>query len=125
MAHDVRRLRDKHPEAKVIVHPECTPDVIDLADEVLSTGQMVRWAKEADAREVIVGTEVGLIHRLKKESPEKTFIPISMLTTCPNMKRITMEKVLWVLEDMRHPVEVPERIATKARQAIERMLEVV
>jgi len=125
MPHDIHRLREKHPEAKVIVHPECTPDVIDLADEVLSTGQMVRWAREAQAREIIVGTEVGLIHRLKKDSPEKTFIPISMLTTCPNMKRITLEKVLWELEDMRHPVEVPEDIATKARRAIERMLEVV
>ena len=125
MPQDVRRLKEQHPQAVVIVHPECTPDVIDLADEVLSTGQMVRWAREADAREVIVGTEVGLIHRLKKESTEKTFIPISMLTTCPNMKRITLEKVLWALEDTRHPVEVPEDIAGRARRAIERMLEVV
>jgi len=125
MAQDVRRLKQEHPEAVVIVHPECTPDVIDLADEVLSTGQMVRWAREAAAREVIVGTEVGLIHRLKKENPDKRFIQISALTTCPNMKRITLEKVMWALEEMRHPVEVPEDTAAKARRVIERMLEVV
>ncbi len=125
LAHDVRRLKEEHPEAVVIVHPECTPDVIDLADEVLSTGQMVRWAREAAVGEVIVGTEVGLIHRLKRENPEKTFIRISSLTTCPNMKRITLEKVVWALEEMWHPVEVPEEIAARAKRAIERMLEVV
>ncbi len=123
--HDIRRLREEHPGAVVIVHPECTPDVIDLADEVLSTGQMVRWAKETAAQEIIVGTEVGLIHRLKGDSPDKTFIQISPLTTCPNMKLITLEKVLWALEDMEHPVEVPEAIAAGARRAIERMLAVV
>ena len=125
LAQDVRRLREEHPEAAVIAHPECTPDVVDLADEVLSTGQMIRWAKQTAVREIIVGTEVGLIHRLKKENPDKTFIQISPLTTCPNMKRITLEKVLWALEDMRHPVGVPEETAAKARQAIERMLAVV
>jgi quinolinate synthase len=125
LVQDVRRLKDEHPEAVLIVHPECTPDVVDLADEVLSTGQMIRWAREAAAREVIVGTEVGLIHRLKRENPDKRFIQISALTTCPNMKLITLEKVMWELEEMRHPVEVPEEIAVKARGAIERMLEVV
>jgi quinolinate synthase len=122
---DVRRLKEEHPQAVVIVHPECTPDVIDSGDHVLSTGQMVRWARESDAGEVIVGTEVGLIHRLKKESPEKTFYPISKLTTCPNMKRITLEKVAWALEDMQYGISVPEEVAAGARRAIERMLEVV
>lgn len=122
---DIRRLREAHPEAAVIVHPECTPDVIDLADEVLSTGQMIRWARQSDAEEVIVGTEVGIIHRLKQEKPGATFIPISPLTTCPDMKRITLEKVLASLEDMQHPVEVAEDVARRARRAIERMLEVV
>jgi quinolinate synthase len=125
LAHDVLRLREEHPKAAVMVHPECTPDVIDLADEVLSTGQMIRWARETAVREIIVGTEVGLIHRLKKENPDTTFIQISPLTTCPNMKRITLEKVLWALEDMRQPVGVPEETAAKGRQSIERMLAVV
>ena len=119
---DIRRLKGEHPGAVVVVHPECTPDVIDLADEVLSTGQMMRWARESKVAEVIVGTELGLIHRLKIENPGTTFYPVSFLTTCPNMKRITLEKVLWSLEDMKHPVEVPSETATAARRAIERML---
>jgi quinolinate synthase len=124
-ARDVQRLKKEHPKATVIVHPECTADVIDLADEVLSTGQMLRWARESAAREVIVGTEVGLIHRLKRESPGKTFYPISFLSTCPNMKRITLEKVAWALEDMQYEVTVPAEVAENARGVIERMLEVV
>jgi quinolinate synthase len=125
LAQDVARLRSEHPKAKVMVHPECTPDVVDLADEVLSTGQMLRWARETDAQEIIVGTEIGMIHPLKKGSPEKTFIPISHLSTCPNMKRTTLEKVAWALEDMQYEVDVPEGVAAPARRAIERMLEVV
>ena len=125
LAQDILRLKKEHPQAVVVVHPECTPDVIDLADEVLSTGQMIRQARESSASEVIVGTELGLIHRLKIENPEKTFYPVSFLTTCPNMKRITLEKVLWSLEDMKHPVEVPMETAAAARRAIERMLAVV
>jgi quinolinate synthase len=125
LAQQVRAVKERHPKAVVIVHPECTPDVIDLADEVLSTGQMMRWARETTAREVIVGTEVGLIHRLKQENPEKTFIPVTEMTTCPNMKLITLEKVLWALEEMLYPVEVPQDVAALARRAIERMLEIV
>ncbi len=125
MTQDVMRLKARHPKAAVMVHPECTPEVIDLADQVLSTGGMIRWARRADADEIIVGTEVGLIHRLKKENPDKTFHPISMLSTCPNMKRITLEKVAWALEDEQYPIEVPEEIAARARRAIERMLETI
>jgi quinolinate synthase len=119
---DIQRLKGEHPKAVVVVHPECTPDVIDLADEVLSTGQMIRWARESKAAEVIVGTELGLIHRLKIENPGTVFYPVSFLTTCPNMKRITLEKVLWSLQDMKYPVEVPRDTAAAARRAIERML---
>jgi quinolinate synthase len=124
LASQIRKLKDQHPEAVVIVHPECTPDVIGLADEVLSTGQMMRWARQTEAREIIVGTERGIIHRLEQESPGKTFLPVTQLTICPNMKKITLEKVQWALEDMSFPVEVPEDIAARARRAITRMLEV-
>ncbi len=122
---DVQRLKEEHPRAAVMVHPECTPDVVDVADHVLSTGQMIRWARESDADEIIVGTEVGLIHRLKGESPGKRFYPIGKLTTCPNMKRITLEKVAWALEDMQYEVSVPEEVAAGARRSIERMLAVI
>ncbi len=125
LAAQIKKLRAEHPEAAVVVHPECPPDVIELADEVLSTGQMLRWAPTSKAKEVIVGTELGLIHRLEIENPDKLFYPITKLTVCPNMKKITLEKVLWALEDMQFPVEVPEDVAGPARRAIERMLAVV
>ena len=123
LAQQIAALKQEHPRAVVVVHPECTPDVIDLADEVLSTGQMVRYARRPEVSEIIVGTELGLIHRMKRENPEKTFIPVSLLTTCPNMKRITLEKVIWSLEDRQYPVEIPAEVAGRARRSIERMLE--
>ncbi len=124
LAGQIEKLRAEHPQAVVIVHPECTPEVTAIADEVLSTGQMLRWARESSAKEVIVGTERGIIHRLEQENPDKTFLPVTKLTVCPNMKKITLEKVLWALEERYFPVEVPEEIAGPARRAIERMLEV-
>jgi quinolinate synthase len=124
LAAQIRKLKEQHPEAVVVVHPECAPDVIDLADEVLSTGQMMRWARRTAAREIIVGTERGIIYRLEQENPGKTFLPVTELTICPNMKKITLEKVQWALEDMSFLVEVPEDVAARARRAITRMLEV-
>lgn len=121
---DIEARRKEHPKAKVMVHPECIPEVIALADEVLSTGGMVRFARETDAREIIVGTEIGIIHRLRKENPEKVFYPASTLAVCPNMKLINLEKVLWALEDMVYQVKVPVEIAQRARKAIDRMLEI-
>jgi quinolinate synthase len=122
-AADVKQRKAEHPEAVFICHPECTADVVALADEVTSTGGMVRFARETDAETVIVGTEVGLIHRLRKEAPDKTFIPATELADCPNMKLNSIEKMVWALEDMEHRVTVPPDIADAARGAIERMLE--
>jgi quinolinate synthase len=124
-AEDILRQRQNHPEAKVVVHPECTPPVIELADRVLSTEGICRYAKESDAAEIIVGTEIGILHRLKKENPDKTFYPASENAVCPNMKLTTLEKVLWSLEDMKHEVRVPEDIRVKARGAVDRMVEVL
>jgi quinolinate synthase len=118
------KLRNEYPEAKVVVHPECRPDVIALADEVLSTSGMVRFAGREDVQEMIVGTEIGIIHRLKKENPGKRFIPISEQAVCPNMKLITLEKVLWSLDKMVPEVKVPEKIRLKAKAAVDRMLAV-
>ena len=120
---DIARAKALHSAAEVIAHPECTPEVRRLADRVASTEGMCRYVKETKAREIIVGTEIGIIHRLKKENPEKAFYPASERAVCPNMKRITMEKVLWALEDMRPEIDVPSEIASKARRCIERMLE--
>jgi quinolinate synthase len=120
----IKELRREYPQAKVVVHPECTPDVIALADEVASTSGMCRYARRDDVREMIVGTEVGLIHRLRKENPGKRFIPVSEQAICPNMKLITLEKVLWSLEEMSPKVKVPDGIRLRARAAVDKMLEV-
>lgn len=116
--------RARHPGAVVMVHPECRPEVAAIADRVISTGGMSRFAKETPVREIIVGTEPGIIHRLKKENPDKIFHPISDAVICPNMKKTTLEKILWSLEDMVHAIEVPEEIATRARRSIETMLNI-
>jgi len=122
MPQDILNLKQRYPQAKVIVHPECRPDVIALADAVLSTGGMGRYVSQSDAKTFIVGTEVGIIHRLKKENPTKIFLPISNKTTCPNMKLITLEKILWSLEEMTTVIKVPADICVKAKLALDRML---
>jgi quinolinate synthase len=118
------RLRQEYPQAKVIVHPECHPEVISLADEVLSTGGMCRYIKESEAEDIIVGTEIGIIHRLRKESPGKRFIPVSEQAVCPRMKLISLEKILWSLEEMAPEVKVQEETRLKAKAAVDRMLEI-
>ena len=109
----------------MVVHPECRPEVIALADEVLSTGGMCRYAGKEEVKQMIVGTEMGIIHRLKKENPGKEIIPISEQAVCPNMKLITLEKVLWSLEEMAPEVKVPEPIRLKAKSSVDRMLAIV
>ena len=122
---DVKREKKFHPFAKVIVHPECLPQVVAMADAVLSTSLMAKYAKETEAKEMIVGTEVGLIYRLKKDNPGKEFYPASERAACPNMKRTTQEKVLWALEELKEEVRVSDNIRQRAKKAIDRMLEIV
>ncbi len=123
-AEDIIKQKNEYPGAKVMVHPECRPEVIALADEVLSTGGMCRFARYAEAKVIIVGTEVGIIHRLSKENPDKKFVAASAKAVCPNMKKITPEKVLWVLQDLAPEVRVTEEIRIRARRAVDRMLEI-
>ncbi len=115
-------LRQEYPQAKVAVHPECRPEVIALADEVLSTSGICRYARREDVAQMIVGTEVGIIHRLRKENPGKKFIPASEQAICPRMKLITLENVLWSLQEMTPQVKVPEEIRLRAKEAVDRML---
>jgi len=124
MPEHIARLKHEYPNARVVVHPECRPGVIAMADEVLSTGGMIRYARNEDFREMIVGTEIGIIHRLRKENPGKRFIPVSEQAVCPNMKLITLEKVLWSLEEMAPEIKVPEEIRVRAKRAVDKMLEV-
>ncbi|HEX7475572.1 MAG TPA: quinolinate synthase NadA [Dehalococcoidales bacterium] len=121
---DINREKAAHPAAKVLVHPECRPETIALADEVLSTGGMARYARENPAKEIIVGTEIGFVYRLRKENPGKYFYPASEQAVCPRMKLITLEKILWCLEQMAPEVKVPENVRFRAKQAVDKMLEI-
>lgn len=122
---DIQREKNFHPKAKVMVHPECLPQVVAMADAVLSTSQMGKFAKENPAKEFIVGTEVGLVYRLKLDNPGKEFYPASERAVCPNMKRTTQEKIFWALEELKEEVKVPDDIRRRAKAAIDRMLEIV
>lgn len=121
---DIMKRKKEFPNAKVVVHMECRPDVVALADEALSTSGMIRYAARPDVKELIVGTEVEIIHRLNKENPGKKFIPASTKAVCPNMKKITQEKVLEALENMAPVIKVPEEIRVKAFASVDRMLKI-
>jgi quinolinate synthase len=118
----VENARKQFPNAPVIVHPESRPDVCELADEVLSTGGMVRFSLQTDAKQVVVGTETGLLYRLRNENPDKEFIPLLERAVCPNMKRINLEKIAWSLEELQYKVEVTGAEAEMAKEAILAML---
>ncbi len=118
---EARRL---HPGAQVMVHPECAKDVRDAADQRLSTGGMCRFARESAEREFIVGTEVGILHRLRSENPGKEFHPVSERIVCPNMKKATLENVAESLREMKTEVRVAPDVAERAKRAIDAMLEV-
>ena len=112
-----------HPGAEVMVHPECRPEVIEVADEVLSTGRMCVHVKKSSNKEFIIGTEVGIVYRLQKDNPGKKFYPATDHAICPNMKRTTLEKVLWSLEELKTEVRVSDEVRQKARRAIDKMVE--
>jgi quinolinate synthase len=120
----IQAAKQKHPDAKVMVHPECRAETIAEADETLSTSGMLKYAKESSAKEFIVATEIGIIYSLKKANPAKNFYPALDQAVCPNMKMTNLEKVLWSLEELKTEVKVSKEIADKARIAIERMLSV-
>ena len=122
LAQDVINTKRERPDALVVAHPECIMEVIKLADAVESTSGMIRYVKASDTREFIVCTERGILHRLKKDNPEKVFYNPSPLNICPNMKKITLEKILWSLEDMQYRIELPQEMIEKARAAIEGMI---
>ena len=121
-AKSVADARAAHPGAPVLVHPECAKDVREAADFALSTGGMCRFARESAAKEIVVGTETGILHRLRKENPEKVFYPVNERMVCPNMKKTTLESLAASLREMKTRVVVPEDIAVRARRAIEAML---
>jgi quinolinate synthase len=124
-AEEMQLAKHHHPEAKVLVHPECREEVIKLADAVLSTSQMIRYAKESPAKTFLIGTEEGLLHRLYQENPKKNFYLLSPSLVCANMKKTRLETVVETMKLKRNRVTVPEDIRLKAKQALDRMLAVV
>jgi len=116
--------REQHPDGVVLVHPECSPEVIERADAALSTSQMIRYAGESEAQTFLIGTEVGHLQPLRKANPGKAFYPISQGLVCPNMKKTTLESVVRTMEQRRNAVTVPEDIRVKAKLALDRMLDV-
>jgi quinolinate synthase len=121
---DVKVLKLQHPDAEVIVHPECSREMRKTADFIGSTSKMCRYAKESHAKKFIVGTEEGLLHRLRKENPDKQFFVAYEGAVCPNMKLTTLDRLYVSLKDDKNVVNVPEQTAQKARKAIERMFNV-
>lgn len=124
---EIQKLRAAHPKAEFIMHPECgcLTKSMHLADRILSTEGMIRYVNESPAKEFIVATETGILHRMQKDHPEKLFIPASPSAVCSYMKMNTLEKIVNSLENMQHEVKVPEELARKAYLPIQRMMEIV
>ena len=120
---DAQALKTQHPEAVLMVHPECNAEMRRMADFVGSTSQMCRYAKESYAKKFIIATEEGLLHRLRKENPGKEFILAYEDAVCPNMKLNTLERIYLALKEEKHVVTVPEPVARQARKALEKMFE--
>jgi len=125
MPEQVVQARQNYPNAEVVVHPECKPEVVAMADAVLSTSQMIRYVAESKSDTYIIGTEQELLYRLRKDNPNKTFYVLSPSLICPNMKKTKLDDVVKTMEIDRNVVTVPEDIRIKAKQSLDRMLAVV
>ncbi len=123
-AKDILEQKRQFPDAVVLAHPESSEDICDLADEVLSTSQMLRYCEGSSAKTFIIGTEMGMLHRLRKSMPEKTFLQPSKGLICPNMKMTQLEDLYESLTEMQHPIEIPAPIRVRALKAIDGMLAV-
>ncbi len=120
----IHLAKELHPDALVVVHPECTADVIAQADAALSTSQILRFAKESNAKSFLIGTEGGILHGLRQENPGKTFHLLTGGLLCHDMKKTTLESVVKTMEERRNIVKVPEEVRVKAKLALDRMLAV-
>ena len=121
-AGEVQAAKTAHPQALFLAHPECRPEVLDLADAIRSTSGMLEFVREAAAREFIIGTEMGILHTLQKENPGKSFFSPSANLLCPDMKRITLGDLISSLQEKRHQISLPEDMRQRALLAVERML---
>jgi quinolinate synthase len=119
---NIMEIKNLHPRAKIIVHPECKPAVTALADVVTSTEGISRYIKNSSEKEFIIGTEISIIHRLKKENPDKIFYAASETAVCADMKKINLEKILWSLENLSYEITLPLDVMEKARLCIDSMI---
>lgn len=119
----VEKAKELHPQAKVLAHPECTGDVLELADFIGSTSEIIDYATESEEQTFIIGTEMGILYELEQKNPGKKFYSVGHRQFCPNMKRITVEKVAEALETLEPKVSVPEEIAKNAAKPLQRMME--
>jgi len=119
---EVKRAKKAHPEALFVAHPECRPEVLELADHICSTSGMYTYARSTDAPAFIMGTEMGILYRLRKENPRKKFILPSKNLICPNMKLISLEDIYQCLKNMKNIVKVPEEVRILAKKALDKML---
>jgi len=123
-AEDVRAVRSAHPDAVFVAHPECRIEVCEMADHVTSTSGMLRYCHESSARRFIIGTETGLLYRLRLDNPDKEFYPLRKDMICPNMKKTSLASILTALEKNTQVITVPEEIRVRAKRALDRMLEI-
>jgi quinolinate synthase len=121
---DVRLCRREHSDAVLVVHPECRPEVVKAADHAFSTSGILQFARETQHRKLIIGTEMGIMYRLRQENPDKEFFLLSQGLVCPNMKYTTLEKVVRALETLQPRITVPDNVRDGARRALLRMLEI-
>jgi quinolinate synthase len=120
---DILKVKEAHPGAKLLVHPECEPEVIALADYVGSTAGMVNYVSESDDETFLIGTECGIMHSIRKNNPNKKLIQASRELICPNMKSITLDKILYSMQNMETVITVPENIRSRAVLALEKMID--
>lgn len=118
-------MKAKHPNAPVLAHPECSDEILELSDYVGSTADIIRFAGESDAEEYIIATETGVFHPLQKENPGKKFYSVIPSQVCPDMKKVTLEKVAYVLEHLNEQTEIvlEDSIMERAKLPLEKMLQ--
>lgn len=121
---EVKKIRGLHPDALLLVHPECRPEIVEMADYVGSTKQIIDYAGASTHTKFIIGTEMGVLYTLKRDNPQKTFYLLTQGLICPNMKKTSLKSVYEALKEMKHAVEVPEHIRLKAMKALDRMLQI-
>ena len=122
---DVLNARAVHPDALVLVHPECRPDVVDMADFVGSTKQIMDFGAKSEWRKFVIGTEMGVLFRLREDNPDKEFYLLSQGLICPNMKRTKLISVYNALKEMKHRIEIEDSILLRAKSSLDRMMQVV